>query len=172
MTRSFPARGRRPGRRRRRARRVRVRPRRSSSLSAVRMSRAPVAPTGWPSAIAPPLTFSFSSGIGAEALLHGEHLRGESFVDLNDIGVGGLQSRVCRSSVRSRTPGPSPCARDRSRHRRKPKSPSGLKPSSAARCSVMTSRATAPSVICEELPAVTVPYFSKTGRRPPSTSSD
>ena len=37
--------------------------------------------------------------------------------------------------------------------------PSGLNPSSAARFSVMTSSATAPSVICEELPAVTRAVF-------------
>jgi hypothetical protein len=35
--------------------------RRSSSCSAVVSSRAPVLPTGWPSAIEPPLTFTRSS---------------------------------------------------------------------------------------------------------------
>src|SRR6267142_1858930 len=38
-------------------------PVRSSSCSAVARSIAPVAPRGWPSAMAPPLTFTFSSGM-------------------------------------------------------------------------------------------------------------
>jgi hypothetical protein len=36
-------------------------PVRSSSCSAVVMSRLPVDPTGWPSAIAPPLTLTLST---------------------------------------------------------------------------------------------------------------
>ena len=41
-------------------------PRRRISSSSVSSSRAPLAPTGWPSAIAPPFTFSLSGGNLAE----------------------------------------------------------------------------------------------------------
>ena len=64
------------------------------------MSRAPVAPTGWPSAMAPPLTLSLSCGIsGLTRDEHGEHLRGEGFVDFDEVGVrrrrGRCASRRC-----------------------------------------------------------------------------
>ena len=39
-----------------------VKPRARKALINVTTTRAPLAPTGWPRAIAPPLTFSFSSG--------------------------------------------------------------------------------------------------------------
>src|SRR6202012_6124150 len=40
-------------------------PRASSADRSVAMTRAPEAPIGWPSAQAPPLTFSFSCGIAS-----------------------------------------------------------------------------------------------------------
>ena len=43
-------------------------------------------PSGWPSAIAPPLTFSRSGSIGS-SLQAGEHLRGERFVQLDEIDL-------------------------------------------------------------------------------------
>ena len=48
--------------------------------------RAPVAPIGWPSAIAPPLTLSRSVG-DRRLAQHREHLRGERFVQLDEIEV-------------------------------------------------------------------------------------
>ena len=42
---------------------------------------------------------------------------------------------------------------------------SGLRPSAAAFSALMTTAAAAPSLVCEELPAVTVPFFLKTGLR-------
>ena len=49
------------------AARPRRAPRRRISSSSVSSSRAPLAPTGWPSAMAPPLTLSRSSGISPSA---------------------------------------------------------------------------------------------------------
>ncbi|SHX20023.1 Uncharacterised protein [Mycobacteroides abscessus subsp. abscessus] len=43
--------------------RARLRPRRSNSSTMVPVIMAPVAPSGWPIAMAPPLTLSFSSGM-------------------------------------------------------------------------------------------------------------
>ena len=59
---------------------------RSSSCSAVVIRRDPVEPTGWPSAIAPPFTFTRSrSGLCTWAQL--THDRGERLVDLEDVEV-------------------------------------------------------------------------------------
>ena len=57
-----------------------------SELISVVAMRAPVMPNGWPTAIAPPLTFSFSSGI-AQVAVRRDHLRGERLVDLHQVDV-------------------------------------------------------------------------------------
>src|SRR5262249_1591240 len=49
--------------------------RRCNSFKLVKTTRAPVAPTGWPSAIAPPFTFSLSVGISPRALARPRYLR-------------------------------------------------------------------------------------------------
>ena len=61
-------------------------PRRSSSCSAVVSSRAPVLPTGWPRAIAPPLTLT-RSGSGSVHGQPGQHHRRERLVDLEQVDV-------------------------------------------------------------------------------------
>ena len=60
--------------------------RRCISYSSVVVSLAPVQPSGWPSAIAPPLTFSRSGSIGS-SLQAGEHLRGERLVQLDEVDL-------------------------------------------------------------------------------------
>ena len=60
------------------------------------MSFAPVQPSGWPSAIAPPLTLSRAGSIGSSCK-HGQHLRGERFVQLDEIDVVEL-SPACLSA--------------------------------------------------------------------------
>ena len=66
-------------------------PRSPSSSAAASASRAPLAPSGCPSAIAPPfgLTCSASSGSPARAAPQG--LRGEGLVELDDVDVVDLQ---------------------------------------------------------------------------------
>ena len=95
---------RRPGRRRCRSRPCRAsRSCASAVFSRCRTIRAPEAPTGWPSAMAPPSTLSFSSSMAPSApsspscfpavLLvlprreAAEHLRGEGLVDLPVVDV-------------------------------------------------------------------------------------
>ena len=53
--------------------------------------RAPDAPSGWPSAIAPPFTFVLFA-VEAELLLDGEVLRRERLVDLEQIDVADLHA--------------------------------------------------------------------------------
>ncbi len=64
------------------------------------MMRAPVIPNGWPRAIAPPFTFSFSIGI-PRCLRRRDHLRRERLVDLDEVHVvdrhpGALESLTAR----------------------------------------------------------------------------
>ena len=59
---------------------------RSSSSSTVPKIIAPVAPSGWPSAIAPPLTLIFEL-IDVEGLDVAQHHRRESFVQLEQVDV-------------------------------------------------------------------------------------
>ena len=53
---------------------------------AVVTSRAPDMPSGWPSAIAPPLGFTCARVVGqAKVAQHGERLRGEGLVELDHV---------------------------------------------------------------------------------------
>ncbi len=63
-------------------------PRRSSSSVAVAASRAPLMPSGWPSAIAPPFGLTCARVVREpEATQHRERLRGESLVELDHVEV-------------------------------------------------------------------------------------
>ena len=57
-----------------------------SSWSSVVSRRAPVAPSGWPSAIAPPLTFTRSRSAPVSCCQARTH-RGERLVDLDQVDV-------------------------------------------------------------------------------------
>ena len=144
--------------------------------------RAPDAPTGWPSAIAPPSDVQLfldparpERAIEAELLLAvllvlprgeaAEHLRGEGLVDLPVVEVVQAEAVALAGSASPRAPGRGPSAPGRGppiASRRCGRSASRLcffTASSEARISQA-----APSVICELLPGVTLPYFrSKKG---------
>ena len=50
--------------------------------------RAPLMPSGWPSAMAPPFGFTCSRVVGdAEVAQRGQHLRGEGLVQLDHVDV-------------------------------------------------------------------------------------
>ena len=68
-------------------------PVRSSSSSAVPRIMAPVAPSGWPIAIAPPLTLTLF-GVEVERLAKAQHDRGESLVDLEQVDVVDRHARA------------------------------------------------------------------------------
>ena len=76
-----------PARRRCRPRRCRsAAPERSSSRASVSASRMPVAPSGWPMAMAPPLTLSLSSSSPSSSSA-GQDLRAEGLVDLDAVDL-------------------------------------------------------------------------------------
>src|SRR5438105_305404 len=137
-------------------------PVRSSSLSSVVMSLAPEHPSGCPRAMAPPLTFtlamsgwcSFSQASTTEA--------NASLISTRSMSDSDILARSSTLSVAGIGPvsiitGSTP-ARAKVWNRAR-----GLKPSSAAFSSLMISRAAAPSLIWEELPAVTFPSGLKAG---------
>ncbi len=79
--------------------------RRSSSSTAVPRIIAPVAPSGWPIAMAPPLTLTFSCG-HAQFAHEPERNGGERLVDLEEVDV--VESRPALASalrVAGRRPG-------------------------------------------------------------------
>ena len=92
--------------------RARRAPRSCSSSAAVSASRAPLAPSGWPSAIAPPfgLTCSASSG-RPELPQHGQRLRGERLVQLDHVDVADAQARCGRAASAWPAPGRCPSLR-------------------------------------------------------------
>jgi hypothetical protein len=55
-------------------------------------------PKGWPTAIAPPLTFSFSSGMPGPG--GGDHLGGERLVDLEEVDVVDGQAGAAQGLLR------------------------------------------------------------------------
>ena len=105
-------------------------PVRSSSWSAETIRREPVAPTGWPSAIAPPFTLTFSGSISgnswshasttpAKASLHSNRSMSRSDMPLfarkrRVASIGPVSTSVgsepTTASKRMRARGRSPCA--------------------------------------------------------------
>ena len=124
--------------------------------------RAPEQPRGCPSAIAPPLRLTLSSGI-LRLLDDGQGLCGKGFIEFPDINVVHRETGSCESLWVAGT-GPMPIrvgstpaealAKMRAR---------GCRPWAAAKSSDASSRAQAPSLRVEELPAVTEPPVRKAG---------
>ena len=73
----------------------------SRSLSSVAIRRAPVQPSGWPSAIAPPCGFSLFF-VDAELAHDRQRLRGERLVQLDDVDVVELEVARAASALRDR----------------------------------------------------------------------
>ena len=120
-----------PGRRRCRATRRRAARRaRAIAWSSVVRTRAPLAPIGWPSAIAPPLTLIFF-GSSAELAQHAERLRRERLVQLEEVDVLDASSPAFSSAFAHAGHGPMPMMRARRRPRRSATMrASGVEPSS------------------------------------------
>ena len=82
------------------------------------ISRLPVEPTGWPSAIAPPLTLTLLTSSSSVMLLtfaHDRHHRRERLVDLDDVDVGHRHAGHRRAPSPWRRPDRRGGSRDRCR---------------------------------------------------------
>src|SRR5438552_1722700 len=144
---------------------------RSSTFSKVAMRRAPLPPSGWPSAIAPPCRFTFSRSAPtsrSHARMTGANASLISTASMS-ASVSFERSRIARvagigpvSMITGSTP-PSANVWKRARGRR---------PSTRAFSFSMTSTAAAPSVIWLELPAVMRPSGLNAGFSAPSFSID
>jgi hypothetical protein len=86
--------------------RPRFRPRRRSSSVSVSSSRVPLSPSGWPSAMAPPLTLTLSRS-SPSSFSHRQVLRREGLVDLDQVDVAEREPAFS-STLRSPAPGPMP----------------------------------------------------------------
>src|SRR6185437_8059364 len=130
------------------------------SCSSVTSTRAPEAPTGWPIAIAPPLTLTLevsqprslltAQACAAKASLASMRSRSPMFQPAflsadRDAGIGPVPM------IFGSTPA---CAQDTMRA-------SGVLPSLAASLAFISTTAAAPSLMPEALAAVTVPFLSK-----------
>ena len=92
----------------------------------------------------------------------GERLRRERLVELDDVDLVERESGARRAPCGSRAPDRSPWSPGRSpRWRRLGSAPSARRPFAAAYSSEQTRTAAAPSVTGDEVPAVTVPFWSK-----------
>src|SRR5262245_16174526 len=131
-------------------------PRRLSSWSSVTTSRAPLIPRGCPSAIAPPLTFTFSGSRPSSRITTRLCEAKASFSSTRSRSETSIPARS--SSFRTAGTGPIPITRGSTPATALPtKAPSGSTPSAWARSSLAITRAAAPSLMPLELPAVTVP---------------
>ena len=84
-------------------------PVRCSSSVAVSARRAPDMPSGWPSAIAPPLGFTCGVVVGkAELAQHREALRGEGLVQFDHVEVADLEAEALQQLLATRAPGRCP----------------------------------------------------------------
>ena len=138
--------------------------RRLSSCSRVVVIRAPEQPSGWPIAMAPPLTFT-RSGSSLQLVGHRHRLRRERLVDLDQVEPLPPASPPGRAPCPSPGPARSPCSRGARPPRRCPHSgPSASAPAAPVSArSEASSRHAAPSLSGEELPPVTVPPARNAG---------
>jgi hypothetical protein len=135
---------------------------RCSSWTRVVRMRAPEAPSGCPNATAPPWTF-VRSWIEAELADHGERLRGERLVELDQVEVADVEADPLRAgAVAGRPRAPSGAGRCR-RPRRRAHVASGRRPRARAVAARISSSAAAPSFMPLELPAVTLPPSRNAG---------
>src|SRR5262249_3132829 len=145
-------------------------PRRISCRIVV-VSFAPVQPSGWPSAIAPPLTFSLSGSIGSSRRQASTWAANASFSSTRSMSSS--ERPVSLSTLRIAGTGPMP--------KRSGSTPAGVNGTNRAMGKKARPRASdadvmmtaaAPSLVCDELPAVTVPCVWNAGRSPESAVSD
>src|SRR6266851_1966409 len=153
---------------------------RLSACSKCSTMRAPEAPTGCPSAMAPPSTLSFalsSSPIApsrpssSRQYLSSSHAARQASTWAANASLISQASRslslsLWRLSIGvAACTGPRPiCAGSRPAHCESTMRPSGFRSWRFTASSVASTSHAAPSVICEEFPAVTLPYFrSKKG---------
>ena len=135
-------------------------PRRLSSFKSVKRMRVPEAPSGWPKAMAPPLTFNFSTSRSSSLTTARIWPAKASLISKRSTSPKPIPARS--RALRIAGAGPIPM-RDGSTPTTAQETilPSGFQPRSAARAAVERIIIAAPSTMPEALPAVTKPSLSK-----------
>ena len=123
-------------------------------------------PSGWPSAIAPPFGFTRASSSARPSVAqHRERLRGERFVELDDVDLRRAPGRRARAAccVAGTGPDAHDARRDAGGRHSRPHVRAASGRSALPRLARRTSSAHAPSLTPEALPAVTVPSLRNDG---------
>ena len=132
--------------------------------------RAPEAPIGWPSAIAPPLTFTVSMSKPRSRATAQDCAAKASFDSTRSTSA--MFHPAFSSALRLAGIGPEPIsAGSTPAVAQETMRPSGSIPRRAASSALISTSAAAPSLMPEALPAVTVPSFAKAGRSLASVSA-
>jgi hypothetical protein len=125
-----------------------------SWFTAVVTSRAPLAPSGWPSAIAPPFGLTRgSSSARPEVAQHRQALRGEGLVELDHVHLRQRQAGQLQHLARRRRRADAHDARRHAGGGHADDAGRGVRPWRAAARSLASSSAQAPSLTPEALPA-------------------
>src|SRR5438128_2070769 len=130
--------------------------RRLSSYASLTVRMAPVAPTGWPSAMAPPFGLTFSGSISSSRITATACAANASFNSMRSMSLIVMPAFFRRfwTAKMGATPmisGAMPATASATH------SSWGVTPSSCARALVITTNAAPASLMPEELPAVTLP---------------
>src|SRR5512143_312846 len=137
-------------------------PRRRISLARVSVQRVPVAASGCPSAIAPPLTFSFSRSRPSSRTTPRIWPAKASLI--SQRSMSSFESPALSSAARAAGAGPRPMSSgSQPTTPHETSRPSGFTPLRFAFSADVTTTAAAPSTIPEALPAVTWPSFPNDG---------
>src|SRR5215218_3034426 len=148
-------------------------PRRSSSFSKVAVTRAPVAPSGWPSEIPPPFGFT-SPRRSCRPLSRMNWSATEANASFTSTTATSSHASPARLSAREHASG-LPCSISRGSTPTSPKATyraRGTRPRREQAASLATSTAAAPSQIWLEFPAVTLPFGRNAGSSAASASGD
>mmetsp|Transcript_26178 Transcript_26178/g.57194 ORF Transcript_26178/g.57194 Transcript_26178/m.57194 type:complete len:241 (-) Transcript_26178:703-1425(-) len=136
-------------------------PRRRISCSSVAVARAPVAPRGWPRAMAPPLGFTLDSSMPSFFTQYVACDAKASLISYTSMSSRLRPARATASGMA--TAGPMPMIEGSTPTAEKlRKMPRMGRPRRTASARVISRVAAAPSVTWDELPAVVVPSFLKT----------
>ena len=132
--------------------------------------RAPEAPIGWPSAIAPPFTFTRPMSKPRSRATAQDWAAKASFDSTRSMSS--ILHPALSSALRLAGIGPAPIsAGSMPAVAQETMRPSGRTPRRAASSAVISTSAAAPSLMPDALPAVTVPSLAKAGRSFASAST-
>ena len=145
--------------------------RRRSACTTVAARIAPVAPSGWPSAIAPPIGLTLAASSPTVSITASACAAKASFSSIQSMSPSCSPADFSAAGIAAIGPMPM-ISGGTPRLAKLTKRASGVRPCSRTARSLARIRAPAPSLVCELLPAVTLPLAAKTGRSLPRPSSE